>query len=132
MQAPLATVPRNATMKKNWEETNALNNKTRRRRSDAVGARARHFAGSSGRLSGPSGQDRGALRASRTDRRNGTPDRAEAVGEPETAVLYRKSPGRRRQHRDDAGRKVSAGRLHHPGRELELRGQSEPLRQEPL
>src|SRR5574339_54234 len=89
--SPTGNVPAQCYDEKNWEETNALNNKIHHRRFDAVRAWARHFAGGGCRLPGPSGQDRGAVRARRTDRRNGAADRTEAVGQSEAAVLHRKS-----------------------------------------
>ena len=52
--SPTGNVPAQCYDEKNWEETNALNNKTHHRRHDAVRTRARHFAGG-GRLPGPSG-----------------------------------------------------------------------------
>src|SRR5690349_22337866 len=65
--SPTGNVPAQCYDEKNWEETNALNNKTHHRRFDAVRAHARRFAGG-GRLPRPPGQDRGAIRARRTDR----------------------------------------------------------------
>ncbi len=88
--------------------------------------------GSGRELSRSSGEDRGALRARRPDRCHGAPDRAEAFGIAEAAVLCREPSRRGRQYRHGAGRKIGARRLHHSGRELELRGQSEPLRKKPV
>ena len=84
-------------------------------------------AGIGRRLSRQAGEDHRAVRARRPDRRDGAADRAEAVGKPEAAILCREPSRRRRQYRHDGGREIGARRLHHPGRQLELRGQSEPL-----
>ena len=64
--------------------------------------RSRLTAGLGRRLSRQAGEDRRAVRARRSDRRDGAADRAEAVGKPEAAILRREPSRRRRQYRHDA------------------------------
>src|SRR5262245_47461112 len=71
--SPTGNVPAQCYDEKNWEETNALNDKTHHRRCDAVRARTRHLARRGGGLPGSSGQSRGAVRARGADRRDGAP-----------------------------------------------------------
>ena len=51
---------------------------------------------------------------------------------PRSAILCRGPCRRRRQYRHDEGRARRARRLHDPGGQFELRGQSEPVRQQAL
>ncbi len=81
-----------------------------------------------GHLSRPSGQNHRAVRGRRPERLCGAAVGRQAVAESGPAVLCRGPRRRRRQYRHDPGRPLRARRLHHPGGELELRGQSEPLR----
>src|SRR5450759_1605051 len=128
--APLATAARNATMPKNRGGIHGFD----RKKSGGLrcAMRGDHRAGLGGRLSRQAGEGYRAVRARRTHRRDGAADCAEAVGKPEAAILRREPSRRRRQYRHAGGREIGARRLHHPGRQLELRGQSEPLCQKSL
>src|SRR4029078_5064059 len=55
--SPTGNVPAQCYDEKNWEETNALNNKTHHRRPGAVRAGAWRFACNGGRLSRSTGHD---------------------------------------------------------------------------
>ena len=83
-------------------------------------------------LSHPSGEDHRAVHRRRPERFRGAASCRQAVAEPRSAILCRGPSGRRRQYRHDPGRPLRARRLYDPGGELELRGQSEPLRQQSL
>ena len=80
---------RNATMQKNRGGIHALNRQEMLTCVTALFAACRRRAGLGRRLSRQAGEDHRAVRARRSDRRDGAADRAEAVGEPGAAVLRR-------------------------------------------